>query len=307
MRTISIWETICSMMIPQSVIRISLLTSMAETIQSLGEILQSPVAWCWLDACIMGIGKGKAEKRWDCISNMAYSMSLAMVAGRRQQTRSLLEVSDCCGLRKWWYVLSINSEMFRLLNTRERLTSVKWLMFLLTPSLFCFVFFNYKSCWGRNNPPIFKMYINSKRKKKGKHRTRWGDEVHETQGSTMSSMSPALPCPKVSAWGLWMIKTVHVPQRQQYHTCQCHARVTMGFRNRVPWDWDRRGGLSYMGSCCGVAGPLPAAGPTVVSWWMSVQLFYWERIWLFPYVYVYSKICYYELYVLYKYWFVCSF
>lgn len=63
--------------------------------------------------------------------------------------------------------------------------------------------------------------------------------------------------------------------------------------------------VSWWGGCWGVAGPSPAAGPTVISWWMSVQLFYYEREWIFPYVC--SKICYYKFYVLYKYWFVCSF
>lgn len=131
----------------------------------------------------MGVGKGKAEERWDCISNMAYFISLAMGARRRVQARLLFEVSNCCSCREW-YIISMNSEMFRLLNIRERLTSVKWLM---VPSYTISALYN--SCWGRNNSPTYKMYINSKRRKETAKSVRCTYKLKDTKWATC-----LLPC-----------------------------------------------------------------------------------------------------------------
>ena len=80
-----------------------------------------------------------------------------------------------------------------------------------------------------------------------------------------------------------------------------------GVCNRVP-------GVGDLAITCLVVGRLlrGSGWPTPRSWSNShilvnvcSALLLWKKMTLFPYVY--SKICYYKFYVLYKYWFVCSF
>lgn len=118
----------------------------------------------------------------------------------------------------------------------------------------------------------------------------------------------------LSSWckpplGIWMWNSSSCLKKDRVITQKgCNANLRMGC---IGWDpqclGTRRSLVSQWGGYWGVAGPSPAAGPTVISWWMSVQLFYYEREYDFFFPYVYSKICYYKFYVLYKYLFVYSF
>lgn len=169
---------------------------------------------------ILGVGKGKAGERGDCISNTTDFISLAARAGRRIQTdhylrlltavvsekvdASFLSIVKCLDCSAW--------EKGSPLQNGSR--------FLLTPSQFFFL--NYNSCWGRNNSPIYKIYINSIR---NKEQTVWGSHrnsrKHHEQPVSCLAFSWGQP-----TWGPWMLKRIHVSQKAviSHMSMSCQSR-----------------------------------------------------------------------------------
>lgn len=130
--------------------------------------------------------------------------------------------------------------------------------------------------------------------------------VKTTRGITSSVPPTFLSSLCKPTLGMWIWRqSLNLQKVSKITEKGYNARTRMGCTEADPQCLRTVRSFVSWGGYWGVAGPSPAAGPTVISWWMSVQLFYYEREWIFPYVY--SKICYYKFYVLYKYWFVCSF
>lgn len=110
-----------------------------------------------------------------------------------------------------------------------------------------------------------------------------------TRGGRMRSVPPTVLSSLCKpALGMWMWKN-SVCLKEVSNTTQkgCNARTSMGC---IEWGPQFLGTLqslvSQWGGYWGVAGPSPAAGPTVISWWMSVQLFNYEREYDFFHMYI---------------------